>query len=148
MGMGNMIFQKTLKRGAMLCGFLAAICASNAAQAVPVLLPGWSGVSIDVTIDPYEPTIFAVSLEAQPDLRVTAPASASRGANVTIAIDGEHIVHLDVEDPQGKTIPHYSGNFIALKFLPLAYNDPAGAWKIKVRDTLTGQTKTIPLQVN
>jgi len=104
--------------------------------------------TIDVTIDPYEPTIFAVSLEAQPDLRVTAPASASRGANVTIAIDGEHIVHLDVEDPQGKTIPHYSGNFIALKFLPLAYNDPAGAWKIKVRDTLTGQTKTIPLQVN
>jgi hypothetical protein len=42
-----MIFQKTLKRGAMLCGFLAAICAGGAAQAAPILPPGFSGVSLD-----------------------------------------------------------------------------------------------------
>ena len=45
-----MIFQKAIKRGAMLCGFLAAICTSGAAQAVPILPPGFSGVSLDFTI--------------------------------------------------------------------------------------------------
>ncbi|MEP6538275.1 MAG: beta-galactosidase, partial [Bryobacteraceae bacterium] len=104
--------------------------------------------TVAVTIDPYEPTIFAVSPEPQPDLHVTVPVNVTRGASVSIAIEGEHIVHLDVENPQGKTIPHYSGNFAAFKLLPLACNDPSGAWKLKVRDILTGQTKIIPLQVN
>jgi len=45
-----MILQNAIKRGAMLCGFLAAICTSGAAQAAPILPAGYSGLSLDFTI--------------------------------------------------------------------------------------------------
>ncbi len=115
--------------------------------------------TIEVTVNPYEPTIFAMGPDPMPDLRVSAPTSALRGANVSIAIASNrsaaavHVFHIDVEDSQGNRLPHYSGNIVAaagqaMKMLPLAYSDPAGPWKIQVRDTLTGQTKIIALNVN
>ena len=115
--------------------------------------------TIAVTIDPYEPTVFAVAPEALPELHADAPPNAMRGSNVSISIGVDrtaaafHVFHIEVEDPQGNPILHYSGNIIAqgghaMKMLPLALNDPAGAWKIRVGDTLTGQSKIITLNVN
>lgn len=46
-----MIFQKTMKRGAVLFGLFAAMCATNAANATPFVIPGFSGVTVDATID-------------------------------------------------------------------------------------------------
>jgi hypothetical protein len=115
--------------------------------------------TIAVTVNPYEPTILAVASDPMPDLHVSAPASAPRGANVSLAIGCDrsaaavHVFHIYVEDSEGKRIPHYSGNIVAkggqaMKTLPLAYSDPVGDWKIRVRDTLTGQIKIVPLKVN
>jgi hypothetical protein len=47
-----MIFQKGIKLGAVLYGLLAAICGSDAANAGPFVIPGFSGVTVDATISP------------------------------------------------------------------------------------------------
>jgi hypothetical protein len=110
--------------------------------------------SVVVTVNPYEPTIFAVVPDPMPELHVSVATSALRGPNISVAIGCDrspaavHVFHIDVEDSQGKRIPHYSGNIVAkgghaMKMLPLAYSDPAGPWKIQVRDVLTGQSKII-----
>jgi hypothetical protein len=59
---------------------------------------------------------------------------------------------MDVVDPAGKVIPHYSGNVLAPggradKLLPLALNDQPGNWTIRVKDQLTGQTQTKSIEV-
>ena len=45
---------------------------------------------------------------------------------------------------------YYSGNYIAIEgkaeiTIPLALNDPEGAWKIKVKDVETGAEATFNL---
>ncbi len=115
--------------------------------------------TIAVTVDPYEPTIVALAPDTMPDLRTQAPASALRGSTVSISIGCDrtpaafHVFHVDVVEPQGKPASHYSGNIVAkdghaMKLLPLAYNDPAGQWKLRITDTLTGQSQSIALTVN
>jgi hypothetical protein len=59
---------------------------------------------------------------------------------------GLHVFHIDVVDPSGKAVPQYSGNLLApggkaVKLLPLAVNDSAGEWEVRVRDLLSGQEK-------
>jgi hypothetical protein len=66
---------------------------------------------------------------------------------------GSHVVHVDVLDPQGTPMPQYSGNLLApgghaARQIPLALNDPAGQWTIRVHDVLSGQTETRTLAVN
>ena len=63
------------------------------------------------------------------------------------------VLHIDVINPRGERILHYSGNLLAdggnaMKLLPLAQNDPAGLWTIRVHDLLSGQTITQSLEVN
>jgi len=63
-----------------------------------------------------------------------------------------HVFHVDVVDPAGKLAAHYSGNVLASKgradrLLPLALNDQAGNWMIRVRDMLTGQTQSKSVEV-
>jgi hypothetical protein len=55
------------------------------------------------------------------------------------------VVHVDVTDPAGKPARHYSGNVTvkegrAAFHLPFALNDPAGAWRIRARDVVSGLT--------
>lgn len=52
---------------------------------------------------------------------------------------GPHVMHLELQDPSGKTVPCYSQNIHladgtgTLKF-QFAYNDQPGKWKLTVRD--------------
>lgn len=114
--------------------------------------------SLDLTVSPYEPVILSASPAALPGFNVFAPASANRGSMVEIGISAlntpadSHVYHLDVIDPQGVRALHYSGNIVAkegrgYKLLPVALNDIAGEWKIRIRELFTGETKVLPLQV-
>ncbi|MGI8992611.1 MAG: beta-galactosidase [Bryobacteraceae bacterium] len=115
--------------------------------------------SVDAIVGPYEPLIFTVSTRPLPKLNILAPATAKLGSTVEIGIGASdtpaenHIYHIDVLNPQGMRVPYYTGNVVAShghasKLLPLALNDAAGEWKIRIRDGFTGETKEIALAVN
>ncbi|HET8549775.1 MAG TPA: alpha-amylase family protein [Bryobacteraceae bacterium] len=112
------------------------------------------------TLDPYEPAIYAVSPAQLPALELSLPARAKRGDTAQIAMRfaaaspaAAHVVHVEVFDPAGKRVPHYSGNVLVSngagqKVLPLAHNDSAGTWRITAHDILTGvrQVQTVSVE--
>lgn len=111
-----------------------------------------------VSVDPYEPTILALSASAPARLQVSIPAEANLGTVVPISLrlDGTssnvQVYHVDVLDPAGRKLLQYTGNVIAsggaaLKEIPLALNDPAGKWTIHVQDMLTGNIETRTVNV-
>jgi len=114
---------------------------------------------LPVELDPYEPVVLALSREEMPALHVDGQPEAARGDLVPIAfryegaaIAAAPIIHVDVIDPAGKVQPEYSGNVIvrggaAVKLIPLAQNDPAGRWTLRVRDVITGQSQTTTMDV-
>src|SRR5206468_6425549 len=114
---------------------------------------------IEVTLDPYEPSVFAIAPAPMPELALSAPARVKRGDTVTLGISfaaqspaANHVVHIDVVNPSGQIAGYYSGNLLApqgraAKLIPIAVNDPGGRWEIRVKDLLTGQSKTAGLEV-
>jgi len=114
---------------------------------------------IRVTLDPYEPAILAASALPLPEMRIAAPARLERGETGQISLSfatpspaATHLLHVDVADPSGKISPCYSGNLLAgsgrtAKLLPLAVNDPAGKWEIRVKDLLSGQSAKAAIEV-
>ncbi len=109
-------------------------------------------------LDPYEPTILALSPQPLPGLTVTGPPRLRRGATGVYHLSLEsspaavHVFRVDVVDPSGRRVPHYSGNLMgprgsARATLPLALNDPAGKWKLQVSDVLSGQTRVSVIDV-
>ena len=114
---------------------------------------------VTVRLEPYEPAIFAVSPVAFSDLDVLSPVRMRRGETAQIGMSfgrrspaDTHVFHMDVMDPFGKTLDYYSGNIIAShghasKALPLAFNDSTGRWKVQVKDLLSGQARTVSVEV-
>ena len=63
---------------------------------------------------------------------------------------GRHVLHLEVFDPTGKRQPHYARNVVAEsgtwnENFSLGLNEPAGAYRLTVRDTLTGARAELTL---
>jgi len=63
------------------------------------------------------------------------------------------VVRVDVIDPDGKIVTHYSGNLLVpqdeiSKLLPLAFNDQPGVWSIRVKDLLGGGSEVARLRVD
>ena len=114
---------------------------------------------MEVALDPYEPAIFAVSAVALPKLELHAPGVVKRGetGRIGLAFAGDtpaatHVLRADVMDSAGNEVPYYSANVIAPRgraalVLPLAQNDRTGTWRVRVRDMLSGQTKTALVDV-
>ena len=112
-----------------------------------------------LTLDPYEPALFALSPVPLPALTLSAPGRIARGETARIALStasaspaATHLLHLDVLDPAGTPVRHYSGNLLAPggnaeKLLPLANNDPTGKWTVHARDTLTGRQESATIEV-
>ncbi len=111
-----------------------------------------------IHLDPYEPSLFALSAEPLPELRVSAPARVARGETAVLGVGlggapaATHILHVDVFDPAGKAVFAYSGNLRApagraQRLIPFAHNDPAGRWQVRVRDVLSGQVRTAAIEL-
>jgi hypothetical protein len=115
---------------------------------------------ITITLDPYDPAIFAASPVAIAELEISAPVRIQRGESAQIGLGfahaspaATHVFHLDVIDPAGKTVDYYSGNIIAshgraAKWLPLAFNDARGKWTLRIHDLLSGQARTMAMEVD
>jgi len=114
---------------------------------------------LHVELDPYEPVIYAVYPDPLPDLTLTVPARVARGGTGRARISfsavtpaAVHILHVDVTDPGGRLVRHYSGNVQAplghaVWELPFAHNDATGTWHLRARDLLSGQTRTADIEV-
>jgi hypothetical protein len=114
---------------------------------------------LTVQLDPYEPTIFAVSPVAVPPFALSAPTRLGRGETAEIGLSfsaatpaAVHVFHVDVVDPSGKIVSQYSSNLLApnghaAKLLPLAVNDSTGKWEIRAKDLLSGQTQVSSVEV-
>jgi hypothetical protein len=110
---------------------------------------------ITVTLDPYEPAVFAFSPSPLPAIRISAPERIARGeiARIGLGFDGSslaatHVFHLDIRNPAGKVVDYYSSNVLALNgagvyAIPFACNDTPGRWTIRVNDILSGRSQTI-----
>jgi hypothetical protein len=110
-----------------------------------------------VELDPVEPVMLALSERPIAPPSTSGPSNIRLGSNVELqfrssssaAVD---VVRLDVIDPAGNIVAHYSGNLLVprggvSKLLPLAFNDQPGIWSIRVRDLLGGGSKVVELQV-
>ena len=106
---------------------------------------------LTLALGPVEPIVLALSEQPLPGLSISGPPSVHVGENADFRISpngnssaARDIIHIEIADPDGKVVPHYSANrlaqagTIASYWLPLALNDKAGSWTIRVRDVLTG----------
>jgi hypothetical protein len=113
----------------------------------------------DLVLGSVEPEILAVSSTPMPAVAISGPTHARLGDIVSLrfALAGPsaaslHILHVDVRDPAGKLLPHYSGNLLGPKRgsdrnLALALNERAGLWRIHATDVLTGSSAIWEIRV-
>jgi hypothetical protein len=114
---------------------------------------------LSVTVQPYDPVIFAVMAAPIPQLEVSTPERTARGGWLDIGVHFAHpslaavqAIHVDLVDPSGKIAAAYSGNWLAdhgeaSRRIPLAISDPTGRWEVRVRDVISGQHKQAVVEV-
>lgn len=107
------------------------------------------------------PKVYAALPYAVKSLALSAAATARPGEVVKLeaAIEregesqpGTHLFHLSVIGPDGKEKAVYAQNLLAgagktIAEIPFAYNDPAGEWKLQVRDVATGVTASTVIRL-
>jgi hypothetical protein len=115
---------------------------------------------LELDLDPVEPVLLSLSEHPIAPPSIAGPRRAHLGEIAEFQIRSkslaEHgVVHLDVTDPEGGTIGHYSENLlvagngtVTTKVLPLALNDKTGVWKLRATDLPSGGTATAELQVD
>ncbi len=113
---------------------------------------------ITIDLDPIEPTLLALSDRPLAPPAISGPAGAQLGANVELVVRSSEpsafdVVHVDVIDPDGRVVRHYSQNLFtrggsAAMLLPLAVNDKTGVWEIRARDALSGAASSQELRVH
>ncbi len=113
----------------------------------------------DLMVDPYEPTVVAFSAVPFPALEVHISKTIARGATSRVGFAfasassaAVPVLHLEVLDPSGQSVPYYSGNLLAPdgsaeQVLNVAENAPVGKWTLRVRDVLSGQSQTQTFEV-
>ncbi|HKO08426.1 MAG TPA: alpha-amylase family protein, partial [Alphaproteobacteria bacterium] len=111
-------------------------------------------------LTPYEPAILAISDDALPVPTITAPVRLALGetAELPFALSAptpaaRHVFHVEIIGPGGNLVPAYSGNLpapggSASMPLPLALNDAAGKWQVRVTDYPSGQTAEAEISVS
>jgi hypothetical protein len=115
---------------------------------------------LTVELDPYEPIILSTSSTAAPSIAISGPRRLRLGEIGSFALSlvrpsaaAFHVFRLEVVDPTGRVVPHYSGNVWApngraTTLLPLALNDKVGRWEIRVKDILSGQSRVSIVDVS
>ena len=109
--------------------------------------------SVKTSIHPGEAAVFALYPYQVKGLSLQAPRARKAGeaVNYTVKVDtapagaGDQIVRLEVYDGSGKLVEPYSGNLLSKAGVvkgafKLALNDPAGRWRLKAIDVVSGAT--------
>ncbi|MGH9327780.1 MAG: hypothetical protein ACRD2B_14015, partial [Terriglobia bacterium] len=113
-----------------------------------------------IVLEPWTPLVFTRAANPLPPLQVELPAEIRAGAPLRIRVknaaflpDGTfRVVRLEFATPQGEPYPLYARNLLLkstpqTELVPLARNDPAGRWKLIVREVMTGSTLEKPFTV-
>lgn len=111
-----------------------------------------------IEVDPYDPTILALSENPLPMLEVKVPEHVKAGETTQILLAtpqtpaATQIYNVEVLNASGDRMLHYSQNVVAsggsaVMDLPLAKNDTTGKWTIHVRDMLSGAVVTRTMDV-
>jgi hypothetical protein len=114
---------------------------------------------VDLALEPVAPAILAITERPLPSPVIDAPRIAHLGDTATIGLSfsssqpaAKNILRVEIVDPSGRIVPHYSRKLIAhggtaSMLLPLAVNDPIGTWRIRVIDILSGHEAAADLDV-
>lgn len=94
-------------------------------------------------------TIGGVKPQYHPGDKVRYQASVT----VSKGTAGDHVLRIEVYNPDGEIVSCYSKNVLAVKglfedSLPLALNEKAGSWTLKVTDVTTSMSKSVRFQVS
>jgi hypothetical protein len=113
---------------------------------------------LELGLGPVEPVLLSLSEKPIAPPSIAGPRRAHLGEIAEFQVrsnsPAEHgVIHLDVTDPDGGTIAHYSENLlvdgaVTTKLLPLALNDKTGVWSLRAVDLPSGGTATAELQVD
>jgi hypothetical protein len=113
---------------------------------------------LELDLGPVEPVLLSLSEKPVAPPSIAGPGRAHLGEIAEFQLrsnsPAEHgVIHLDVTDPQGGTIAHYSENLlvdgaVTTKVLPLALSDKTGVWRLRAVDLPSGGTATAELQVD
>jgi hypothetical protein len=105
-----------------------------------------------------EPVLLSLSERPVAPPSIAGPGRARLGEIAEFQVRSNSptevgVIHLDVTDPEGGTIAHYSENLlidgaVTTKVLPLALNDKTGVWRLRATDLPSGETATAELQVD
>ena len=109
--------------------------------------------SCKAKLSPWEPLVFSRSLYPIPKLQLSSPVNCRVGEifELSLTSDEDHpggttrIVRVEVSKPSGTKYELYAQNAVVTSLphairIPIAFNDPVGAWKIDATDVLTGQS--------
>jgi Beta-galactosidase/Beta-galactosidase trimerisation domain len=113
--------------------------------------------SLDVAVNPYEPSVFAFTPVPLSGIAASAPDGVKAGDVAEIAMNAQgparvQVVHVTVTNPSGRVMPHYSGNVRARMgrasgIVPFAVNDEPGTWRVRLTDVLSGSKRDLAIQV-
>ncbi len=119
--------------------------------------------SLDLSIEPAMPYVFAVlpyrvtgvhgdvtvvgvdEKASQPLRGITLNAAVQASSE---SITGEHVIHVQVTDAQGRHRPEYDVDILATDgkathAITLGFNDPSGVWTFELEDVATGTTSEV-----
>ena len=108
-----------------------------------------------LSIGPFAPRIITLSDAPFADPAVSGPSHAQPGALAEFhltSVASDDVLNVEVVDPSGHPVPHYSGNVdvsdkTAAFRVPFALNDQPGTWLLHVRDMLSGTEMTARIEV-
>jgi hypothetical protein len=118
--------------------------------------------AIDVDLDPGGAKLLALLPYRVSDLELRAINRPRPGREAGFqariipdppeAMTDLHVIRIEVEDPHGNRLDHYAQNVTApdgtARFtIPLALNDPPGAWSLVARDVATGTEAGMQFEV-
>jgi len=115
---------------------------------------------LDLTLDPWRPSLLALFPRAVRGIALNAPERARRGAAIRyrVSLDApqpaaKHAYRIEVAGPDGNPIPLYSRNILAARgkasgVLHLALSDPPGRYMLTARDIATGKTARCIVRVD
>jgi hypothetical protein len=107
--------------------------------------------TVETTLAPSETALYACLPYRVLGLNLSVPHEVAAGsameihANVDVADApaGDHVFHAELLSPAGQAMWYYTSNRLAPAgsmdlAIPLALNEPAGKWTVRVRDVLSG----------
>jgi len=117
--------------------------------------------TFDVTLGQGKSALYALLPYQVTGCKVTAMQSARRGellqARIALQATGpraRHAIHVELVDPSGRRPRWYAQNVAlaaeavaAAVAIPLALNDPVGAWQVVARDAATGASGKASVEV-